>query len=234
MALPIDSTTYAKAQRYPVGHGYSMRPGDPVSVVVHSTEGAQGQTLSSAASYIYTSSAISAHYLIGRSAEIIEFLNPNQYAAWHAGNAQSAYLNENSIGIECLHAKGENWPAAQKDALAWLLQQLCTNYAIPSTLIDTHGQVAIAGPYIRKIDPTNWAHADFILWRDALFAPEPKPYRVQGLPVYERADHTGRLWGWLSPGQTVTIDDESNGHVATLDGVPAGIGFVDLAGLEGL
>lgn len=234
MALPIDSTTYAKAQRYPVGHGYSKRPGDPVSIVVHSTEGAVGQTLSSAANYIYTSSAISAHYLIGKQGEIIQFLDPHTYAAWHAGNAQAAYLNEHSIGIECLHAKGEDWPTVQRDALAWLLQQLCTNYAIPNTFVDTHGQIAIAGPYIRKIDPTNWPHADFIAWRDAVLLPPAVAYVVAGLPVYQRADHTGELWGTLSSGQRVKIDDPNNGHVSEVDGVPAGIGFVDMAGLAPL
>lgn len=231
MSYPIDATTYDKAKKYPTGHGYGMRTGDPISVIVHSTEGVVGQSLSSAASYIYTSSAISAHYLIGRQAEIIQFLDPQKYSAWHSGDAVSTYVNVNSIGIECLHAKGETWPAVQKDALAWLLQQLCTNYAIPSTLIDTHGQVAIAGPYMRKIDPTNWTHPDFIAWRDQVLTPPAVAYVVAGLPVYERSDHTGPLWGYLSPGQTVTIDDPSNGHVASLNGVPAGIGFVDMSGL---
>lgn len=231
MSYPIDRDQYNKAKKYPVNHGYSLRPGDPISVVVHSTEGAIGQSLSSAASYIYSSSAISAHYLIGRAGEIIEFLDPQKYSAWHAGTAQTAYLNENSIGIECLHAKGETWPPVQKDALAWLLQELCKNYAIPNTMVDTHGQVAIAGPYIRKVDPTGWPRPDFILWRDQVLAPPPVAYRVAGLPVYERSDHTGPLWGHLMPGQTITIDDLSNGHVASLNGVPAAIGFVDMSGL---
>lgn len=57
-------------------------------------------------------------------------------------------------------------------------------------------------------------------------------YRAIGLPVYQRSDRTGPLWGHLQPGQIVTIDDPSNGHIASLDGVPAGIGFVDMNGLE--
>lgn len=58
------------------------------------------------------------------------------------------------------------------------------------------------------------------------------PATVIGLPVYQRSDRTGPLWGWLKSGQTVVIDDLSNGHVAMVDGVPAQIGFVDIAGLE--
>ncbi len=234
MSYPINASTYPKSKTYPVGHGYSTRPGDPISVVVHSTEGVVGQSLSSAANYIYTSSAISAHYLIGRQAEIIQFLDPQKYSAWHSGDALSTYVNVNSIGIECLHARGENWPQAQKDCLAWLLQELCKSYAIPSTQVDTHGQVALPGPYVRKVDPTDWPHPDFIAWRDSVLRPPAKPYRVMGLPVYERADHTGLLWGYLAPGQSVKIDDPNNGHVCEVDGVTAGIGFVDLSGLTPL
>lgn len=230
MAYPIDTASYNKAASYPVGHGYGMRSGAPSSIVVHSTEGAVGQSLSSAANYIYTSANISAHYLIGKQSEIIEFLKPGPYAAWHAGDCVSAYLNNKSIGIECLHASGESWPAAQKDALGWLLQQLCRQHSIKSTMIDTHGYVALPGPYIRKIDPTNWPRPEFLAWRDALFV-TAKQYRVVGLPVYQQSDHTGPLWGYLVPGQSVTIDDPSNGHVSMLDGVPAGIGFVDTNGL---
>ena len=234
MTYQINASTYPKAKTYPVGHGYSTRPGDPISIVCHSTEGVVGQSLSSAANYIYTSSAISAHYLIGRQAEIIQFLDPQTYSAWHSGDAIDPYENPTSIGIECLHASGENWPSVQKDALAWLLQELCSRYAILSTLVDTHGQIAIPGPYKRKIDPTGWSHQDFILWRDQVLAPPAKPYKVKGLPVYQRADHTGPLWGYLNLNQLVKIDDPSNGHVCELDGIAAGIGFVDMSGLTAL
>ena len=238
MAYPIDTASYNKAASYPSGHGYVMRSGAPSSIVVHSTEGAVGQSLSSAANYLYTAAGVSAHYLIGKQSEIIEFLKPGPYEAWHAGGqqangtwtAQPEYANPRSIGIECLHASGESWPAAQKDALGWLLQQLCKQHAIKSTMIDTHGQIAIAGPYQRKVDPTNWPRPEFLAWRDALFV-TAKQYRVMGLPVYQQSDHTGPLWGYLAPGQTVVIDDPNNGHVSMVDGVSAGIGFVDLSGL---
>ncbi len=118
--------------------------------------------------------------------------------------------------------------------MAWLLQELCKSYAILTTNVDTHGQVALPGPYIRKIDPTDWPHPDFIAWRDQVLRPPAKPYQVMGLPVYERSDHTGLLWGYLAPGQSVKIDDPSNGHVCEVDGVPQGIGFVDMAGLTPL
>lgn len=225
MPYPIDRITYNKSRAYPVDHGYSLRRGVPSSIIVHSTEGTRGQSLESAANYLYHSALVSAHYLIGKAGEIIEFLAPVPYAAWHAGPAHTAYLNECSIGIECLHAKGETWLSAQKDALGWLIQQLVTDHAIAPTLIDTHGQVALPGPYDRKKDPTDWPHADFIAWRDQLFRASV-PAVVIGLPVYQRSDHTGALWGHLTAGEHIVIDDLSNGHLQD------GRGFVDLNGLD--
>src|SRR5262245_46329133 len=124
-------TVRNKAAAYPVGHGYSTRPTAPTSVVCHSTEGAVGQSLQSASDYLYHSAKVSADYLIGKAGEIINFLDSRRFAAWHAGGqqpdgtwtAQPAYSNPHSIGIECLHASSEAWPAAQKDALAWLLEK---------------------------------------------------------------------------------------------------------------
>jgi hypothetical protein len=187
MSFPIDSQAYDKARAYPVGHGYTTRPAPPTTIVVHSTEGAKGQTLSSAASYLFNSPDVSSDYLIGKAGEIIQFLDSRTYQAWHAGGqqqngtwtAQPAYSNPHSIGIECLHAKGESWPAVQKDALAWLLSKLTRDYMIPVPSIETHGQIAIAGPYSRKTDPTNWTHAEFIAWRDTVLAPAPTYHRYQ-------------------------------------------------------
>ena len=232
MTYTIDSTTYDKAKTYPVYHGYATRPSAPTAIVVHSTEGVKGQTLQSAANYLYNSADVSADFLIGKAGEIIQFLDSRIFQAWHAGGQQSngtwtaqpAYANPKSIGIECLHASGESWPAVQKDALAWLLTYLVQTYAIPSLAIDTHGQIAIAGPYQRKTDPTNWSHQEFIAWRDALFV-QPKHYHVLGLPVYQRSDHTGPLWGHLAVGEQVVIDDPTNGHLADHRG------FVDINGL---
>ncbi len=118
MSYSIDMTTYPKAIKYPINHGYDDRNGVPSSVIVHSTEGKQGQTFFSAATFLYNAAKVSAHYLIGRSGEIVQFLDPVTYSAWHAGPAEAPFVNQRSIGIECLHAEGENWPIIQKNALA--------------------------------------------------------------------------------------------------------------------
>lgn len=59
-------------------------------------------------------------------------------------------------------------------------------------------------------------------------APPARAYTVRGLPVYQRSDRKGPLWGYLSAGETVVIDDASNGHLAD------NRGFVDVMGLEPL
>jgi hypothetical protein len=227
-SFSIDTATYDKAKTYPVGHGYTTRPYVPSSIVVHSTEGAVGQTLQSAASYLFNSPDVSSDFLIGKHGEILQFLDSRTYQAWHAGGqqangtwtAQPPYSNPHSIGIECLHASGETWPAVQKDALAWLLAQLTHAYHIPVPSIETHGQIAIAGPYQRKQDPTNWSHSDFIAWRDTVLAPAPPTparYVALGVPVYHAESCTGSLWGHLNDGEVVTVDafySGGRGHLA--------------------
>lgn len=247
MTFSIDVTSYNKAAAFPVDHGYELRTAMPTSIVVHSTEGPIGQTLANAAGYLYSTSAVSAHFLIGRGGEILQFLDPRRYAAWHAGGkqkngtwtAQEAYDNQHSIGIECLHAKGETWLPVQKNALAWLLLHLMDAYLIVLPAIDTHGQIAIAGPYNRKKDPTDWPRADFIMWRNALVSPPPPPipvvqhYTVRGLPVYQAQALTGPTAGYLASGEAVEIDmlyANGAGHVS--GGRLANAGFVDMKGVE--
>jgi len=193
MTFTIDKTTYDKARKYAPGHGYSARPSPPTSQVAHSTNNDTPNTsFESEANFLYTSPDVSAHFLVGKGGQIVQFLDPRQWQAWHAGGkqangtwtAQPAYSNPASIGTELHRSIGDPpYPRIQKDALGWLLQQMVSLFRIDPTLIDTHGQIAIAGPYIRKSDPNDWPHADFIAWRDALFAVDPLRARtLPGIP----------------------------------------------------
>jgi len=246
MTFHIDTTSYPKAKTYPVYHGYATRPYAPSAIVVHSTEGTKGQTLQSAAGYLYNSADVSSDFLIGKAGEIIQFLDSRLYQAWHAGGQQSngtwtaqpAYSNPHSIGIECLHASGESWPAVQKDALAWLLNKLTYDYQIPIPAIETHGQIAIDGPYIRKKDPTNWSHQDFIAWRDTVLAPAPaySPYTVVApCAVFTSRSPAAPLAGgpdngqtWLSVGDVINMGQEQDGWLWVSDSptTEPGIGFI--------
>lgn len=178
----IDATTYNKVAHYPVGHGYSTRPAPPTSIVVHSTNNGKTTSFESEADYLYRSPDVSSDFLIGKDRRIAQFLDSRRYQAWHAGGkqangtwtAQPEFANPKSIGVELHHSLPDPfYPAAQLDALGWLLLQLAAQFHIPPELIDTHGQIAIAGPYIRKTDPDKWPHADFLEWRDALFVTDP-------------------------------------------------------------
>lgn len=246
MTYSIDTTSYNKAKKYPIGHGYTTRPSLPTTIVVHSTEGKPGQTLQSAADYLYHSPNVSADYLIGKNGEIINFLDSAKYQAWHAGGqqqdgswtAQPAYSNPHSIGIECLHANGETWPAVQKDALAWLLEGLIGGYRIPVVSIETHGQIALPGPYVRKKDPTNWAHSDFVIWRDLMLAPVPTYDRYQVIApcaVVTSRSGTAALSGGpdngqtqLQPGDVINVGDITDGWLwcSPNENDPPGIGFI--------
>jgi len=232
MSYVIDTSTYDKARSYPLPsdpnvpkHGYERRQGVPTTIVCHSTEGAVGQSLSSAASYLYTSANVSAHYLIGKTDEIIRFLDPSPYAAWHAGQSIAAYSNQKSIGIECLHAKGETWPAVQKDTLAWLLMRLMDTYGIPTTSIDTHGQIALPGPYDRKKDPTNWLHSDFIYWRHTVLT-ATRRFKAGAFGAIARQDRRPEALAakYYQPGEGFDCGDVSGGYAWD----STGIGFVAL------
>lgn len=193
MAFTVDTSSYNKPARYPVGHGYSLRPDEPTAAVVHSTNNSKPNTsFESEANFLYSSPDVSADYLIGKDGRIVRFLDSRKYQAWHAGGKQSngtwtaqpEFANSESIGIE-LHKSTPDpfYPKVQLDALGWLLKQIAGQFHIPPHMIDTHGQIAIAGPYQRKTDPDKWAHADFIMWRDALFATDPlRARQLQGAP----------------------------------------------------
>lgn len=193
MAFTIDATSYPKAKTYPVGHGYGTRPAPPTSIVVHSTNNSQPNTsFSGEADYLYTSSKVSADYLVGKDGRIVQFLDSRKFQAWHAGGkqadgswtAQPEFANPASIGIE-LHKSTPDpfYPQIQLDALAWLLQNIADQFGILPSMIETHGQIAIAGPYVRKTDPDDWPHADFVKWRDTLFSADPlKAKTLPGAP----------------------------------------------------
>ena len=231
--MPIDATTYNKAIKWPTGHGYEGRRAAPTSIVVHSTSSATKNTAFTAeATYLYNAPLVSAHYLIGRDGATVQFLDPLAWAAWHAGNAIPAWSNQRSIGIELHHSVGDPfYPPPQLDALDSLVLELCSHFAIPVATIETHGQIALPGPYIRKHDPADWPYAGFVLWRSRLGTPPPasRPYRVVGVPIYQAENLTGALAGHLTSGETVQIDATyANGGAHLADGR----GFVDLDGLD--
>jgi N-acetyl-anhydromuramyl-L-alanine amidase AmpD len=228
MSYAIDSTTWRSPN-------YGSRNGVPITtLVIHSCEGRlPAPRVTSLPWLCNPASRVSSHYYLCRDTSIFQLVD-DAHEAWHAGGlqddgtwtAQPAYSNPHSIGIECEHRSGQDWPSAQKATLAWLVQTLAARYHIAPPQIETHGQIAIAGPYKRKTDPTNWPHAGFVAWRDAnVGMPTTKRYKVLGTPVWQQQQCTGPIALYLNPGAIVEVDrvyPEGTAHLST------GAGFIRL------
>lgn len=228
----MDILTYDRpTKQTPAYGGFELREKPPSAILVHSTSNPhqRNTAFSAEADFLFKSNLAGAHYLVGKDGRIVRFFEPLKWAAWHAGRALGPWQNQKSIGIELHHSVGDDfYPQAQLLSLAALLRQLMAQFGIAATMIETHGQAAIPGPYSRKTDPSDWPYEDFRAWRDRnLVQPPPRPMgsKVQGLPVYQRSDRTGPLWGYLKEGERVVVDE--NGHLAD------GRGFVDVNGLQG-
>jgi N-acetylmuramoyl-L-alanine amidase len=157
MTWAIDSITFdAPTAGVRPGAGYDARPAGTVvsAILLHTTNGARASQFGREAQYLRDSPLVKAHYLVGQDGRIARILDP-VWRAWHAG--ESAWqghgaLNDWSIGIECHHAIGDTWPAAQLAALGWLCAQLVRDHAELRWLL-CHREVAL--PPGRKVDPSD-------------------------------------------------------------------------------
>jgi AmpD protein len=92
---------------------------------------------------------VSAHFLIRRGGELIQFVSCDP-RAWHAGvstHAGRSNCNDFSIGIELEGIEGETFSAYQYESLISLLPMLLTQY--PISFIAGHEHIAPE----RKKDP---------------------------------------------------------------------------------
>jgi len=206
----IDTESYRKDTKHPPRWGYQARGGSvPISIIIHTTNNKRATTFDGEAIYLRDAAGVSAHFLIGKDGRIVQFLDPLEWQAWHAGECLPAFLNARSIGIEHHVSVGEAWTVAQRDACTWLVQHLMRVYSIGPALIETHR--AVARPRGRKSDPEGWQDAAFYTWR-ATLAPEPPPppptkrYRARRMMI-STVPEWGPPWaGELQPGEEVVID----------------------------
>lgn len=218
---PTIDTSYDKTKKLSPGQGYSARPRNiaPTMIVIHSTNGQRGSTFAHEAEYLRDSLKVSSHFLVGKAGQIAQILDPG-LAAWHAGEALTDWTNPHSIGIECHHAVGDDWPQAQLDSLTWLVRDLMRRYRIAPAGIETHRKVAIPGPDIRKHDPSDWPDAAFYAWRDGLAI---DIWALWGtaypLPVEQRPWGIPQLWAenarWLKEARSnplYAVMDPQDGH----------------------
>jgi N-acetylmuramoyl-L-alanine amidase len=206
---------------------HSSRGGDDISmIVIHATVG----SLDSSLNWLCNpASNVSTHYLIAKDGYTYRLVADDR-AAWHAGvshwmHMDSGAIQRGSLGIELVNKNNgvDPYPTAQQAALLTLCRKLVAAYAIVPDMVAMHADVAL--PDGRKTDAAGF-HLD--AFKAALFAPLSSPYRVRGLPVYQRSDHTGTVAGYVHEGDAVEIDDPSNGHLSS------GWGFIDRNAVEAL
>lgn len=225
----MDTSTYDKAKKYKPGHGYEARVNAPTSIVVHSTSNPHvtNTPFTAEATFLLDAPLVSSHYLIGKDGAVVRFLDPRTWAAWHAGNARPPWANARSIGVELHHSVGDPpYPDAQLDALAVLLRSLMGLFAIPLEMIETHGQIALPGPYLRKTDPSDMSHEMFLTFRSTRVSLPPLRdfWHVRGVPIYQAQSRTGLIAGYLTPADTVEVGKRyEDGGVWLADGR----GFID-------
>lgn len=224
----IDKTTWRSPN-------FTPRPHPPASVVVHSCEGSLPYPRVGSLPWLCSpASHVAAHYYVCRDTDIFELVHPD-LAAWHAGDALSPYINSHSIGVECEHHVGQDWPTCQRDALAWLLRDLMERYGIHAADIETHGQVALPGPYKRKVDPSDWPHADFLAWRQANVAKPPAAQYRTLIDVFilESPGANGKIalagTAFFGRGVILMFDEVRKDGWAHL---ASGLGFVPVSYLE--
>ncbi len=172
--MNIDTQTYNKETLYPNPEGYGPNKRQLITaIVIHTTNGQLGNALRSEARFLYTSKAVSTHYLVGKLGEIIQFLDP-LWIAWHAGTVNDTDCsNDHSIGIENHVTVGEQWTALQHAALTELVASLLRAYPTITKIV-THRSIAIfasgprKGQLGRKIDPSGWDDSAFGAWRAEL------------------------------------------------------------------
>ena len=95
---------------------------------------------------------VSAHFLIRRSGEIVQFVSVNN-RAWHAGVSNfngRENCNDFSIGVELEGSDDKPFAKEQYSGLVWLTQKLMANFnAITPDRIVGHSDIAPG----RKTDP---------------------------------------------------------------------------------
>jgi Negative regulator of beta-lactamase expression len=169
----IDSKTWRSPN-------HDRRHSAPISaIVVHSCEGALPSPRRSSLPWLCNpASRVSSHYYVCRDGTIYQLVD-DENEAWHAGACMLAFVNARSLGVECEHRTGQDWPPTQKQALKWLIKRLIATHHIDPLRIETHGQIALPGPYRRKVDPSDWPHTDFDAFVGSMFTdapPVPAPH----------------------------------------------------------
>lgn len=158
---------YNKAKLYPIPKGYGRRNKSPVTLLIHSTNGAGNSLFKNEINFLYTSQKVGAEYLVGEN-EIIEFLDPALYYSWNAGEVNNIWFDSTkTIGIEVHYSPKDKKPIVKQkiDNLTMLVKHLIARFGIEKHNIEMHRTVAPE----RKIDPSFFTDSQFYDWRNSLY-----------------------------------------------------------------
>ena len=133
---------------------HSARPdGTKISAIILHADAGKSE-LGTIAWLLNPQSKVSYHYLVGRHGVIYQLVQDAR-RAWHAGPSSFDGVpncNNYSIGVSFANDQaGEAFPAAQVEAGAVLVADLCRTHGIPAARIATHAAIAV--PEGRKRDP---------------------------------------------------------------------------------
>ncbi len=108
----------------------------PEAIVIHIMD---GTLIGTDSWFANTTSQVSAHYGIGKSGEVHQYVN-EQDSAWHAGRVDAPVwklikpnINPNlyTVGIEHEGKPDDVWTDAMKQASATLIREICERWQIP-------------------------------------------------------------------------------------------------------
>jgi hypothetical protein len=185
---------------------HSERTADVSAIVLHTGEGTRASDLYELTrTDLLPSKRKSSHYYVDRAGGILQLVDDNR-EAWHAGESHyigSTNWNAFSIGIETEHARGQNWPAVQIDAIRWLITTLAQRHGIATDHMAAHRWIAPT----RKLDPTDLHDLqlnDLFAATGRGYARAWRPYRVTANGSRVRATPTtnGAIHQTLNVGAT--------------------------------
>ena len=165
-----------KNQLHPLNSGYDLRELSPqaFTIIIHSTNGRKGSSFTAELNYLLNSGEVSAHYLIGKTGQIVQFFDDiPRIRAWHVGTVSSPRFDNNyTIGIETHFSPGEENTPGMEEALTWLVRELHAQYKIIG--VEAHRDVAVyasgprKGQLGRKVDPSQYTKDEFEQWKERI------------------------------------------------------------------
>jgi N-acetyl-anhydromuramyl-L-alanine amidase AmpD len=158
---------YQKNNYLRANEGYSLRNKniEYKTLVIHTTNGRANSSIGAERNFLIMSKDVSAHYLVSKTGDTFQLLNPAEYVAWHTGKTFTPdTANPSAIGVEVHFSPLEGfW-----NGLMW---EEITRLARTYPGLNPQMHRSIAAPAGRKIDPSGVTDAGFAHWKKMRLTP---------------------------------------------------------------